>query len=93
MSGSFYGMGPYGKGKYSRGGFSLIAPIGVFTQIRVAGAVIRVGFHVIDQPTVVQLSGETLWAKVTVPACMPWFTVGLPASWTATPNSAGAMFP
>jgi hypothetical protein len=69
------------------------APIIVYTRMRVAGTVIRIGFHVIDQPASVQFSGETLWQKTAVPACMPWWFVGQPASWVATPNSAGAMFP
>jgi hypothetical protein len=117
MSGSAYGKGPYGRGKYSRApGFndagvvlrepsriqlsadllpiapSHLAPIVTYTRIRVAGMVIKVGFKVIDQPAVVQLSGYTLWPKVDVPPCMPWFFVGQPASWAAGPNSAGAMF-
>jgi hypothetical protein len=118
MSGSIYGKGPYGAGKYSRAagisnaGIVLTQPSGIqfsadllpisptelapivnYTRVSVAGVIIRVGFHVIDQPATMQLSGQTLWEKTTVPACQPWFFVGLPASWTATPNSAGAMFP
>jgi hypothetical protein len=118
MSGSAYGKGPYGAGKYSRAAsvndaamalrqptgirFSAdllpiapsdLAPIVNYTQIRVAGVILRVGMHVIEQPATMQLSGQTLWEKTTVPACQPWFFVGLPASWRATPNTAGAMFP
>jgi hypothetical protein len=118
MSGSIYGKGPYGSGKYSRapgvtnagvvlqqstgiqfGGElvpitpSRLAPIVVYTRMRIAGTIIRPGFHVIDQPAGMQLSGETLWQKNAAPVCMPWFFVGLPASWTVMPNSAGAMFP
>ena len=70
-----------------------LAPIVNYTQIRVAGVILRVGMHVIEQPATMQLSGQTLWEKTTVPACQPWFFVGLPQSWTATPNTAGAMFP
>lgn len=94
MSGSIYGKGRYGKGRYSRAGGSVIAPITVFTRMRVAGRiVIQSGLDAIEQPATVQLSGETLWQKVAVPACMPWHFVGQPASWAATPNGAGAMFP
>jgi hypothetical protein len=118
MSGSIYGKGPYGSGKYSRapsvnnagvvlhqptgiqfGGDLLpitpntLAPIVVYTRMRIAGTIIRPGFHVIDQPAGMQLSGETLWQKNAAPMCMPWFFVGLPASWTILANSAGAMFP
>lgn len=117
MSGSVYGAGPYGKGKYSRApgisnaGLQVAQPTGVqlsggllpispnrfdvvqnYTAMRMAGAIIRVGFHHIEQPASVQLSGETLWQKVAVPACAPWFFVGTPASWAVLPNSAGVMF-
>jgi hypothetical protein len=64
-----------------------------YTQIRVAGTIIRVSMHVIEQAALVQISGETLWEKLAVPACMPWWFVGQPASWSARPNNAGAMFP
>jgi hypothetical protein len=118
QTGSAYGKGLYGMGKYSRApgvnyaAFTTLGPsqimlsgdlvpidpqrlqpIQAYTRIGVAGTTLRVGFHVIEQPDRVQLSGATLWQKVAVPPCAPWFFVGQPASWVAMPNSAGAMFP